>query len=89
MQNILNDSSAVHCEIIVGTRPEAIKLAPVIKALRDGWASFFYHTYDSISYLQQTAIGLKNMGYTFVSPTAALGASMTRLPYESHGWGCL
>jgi hypothetical protein len=88
MQNILNDSSAVHCEIIVGTRPEAIKLAPVIKALRDGWASFFDHTYDSISYLQQTAIGLKNMGYTFVSPTAHC-ASMTRLPYESHGWGCL
>ena len=89
MQNILNDSSAVRCEIIVGTRPGAIKLAPVIEALRDGWASVFYHTYDSISYLQQTAIGLKNMGYTFVSPTAALGASMTRLPYESHGWGCL
>jgi hypothetical protein len=39
--------------------------------VRDGWASFFYHSYDSISYLQQTVIGLKNMGYTFVSPTAA------------------
>jgi hypothetical protein len=89
MQNILNDSSAVRCEIIVGTGPEASKLAPVIKALRDGWASFFYHANDSISYLQQTAIGLKNMGYTFVSPTAALRASMTRLPYKSHGWGCL
>ena len=71
MQNIVKDSSGVRCEIIVGTRPEAIKLAPVIKVLRDGWASFFYYTYDSISYLQQTAIGLKNMGYTFVSPTAA------------------
>ena len=71
MQNILNNSSAVRCEIIVGTRPEAIKIAPVTKALRDGWASIFYHIYDSISYLQQTAIGLKNMGYTFVSPTAA------------------
>ena len=71
MQNIVNDSSGVRCEIIVGTRPEAIKLAPVIKVLRDGWASFFYYTYDSISYLQQTVIGLKNLGYTFVSPTAA------------------
>jgi hypothetical protein len=39
--------------------------------VRDGWASFFYHTYDSVSYLQQTVIGLKNLGYTFVSPTAA------------------
>jgi uncharacterized protein YdaL len=40
-------------------------------AVRDGWASFFYHTYDSISYLQQTVTGLKSLGYTFVSPTAA------------------
>ena len=39
--------------------------------IRDGWASFFYHTYDSISYLQQTVTGIKNLGYTFVSPTAA------------------
>jgi hypothetical protein len=39
--------------------------------VRDGWASFFYHTYDSISYLQQTVTGLKNLGYTFVAPTAA------------------
>ena len=39
--------------------------------VRDGWASFFYHTYDSISYLEQTVTGLKNLGYTFVSPTAA------------------
>jgi hypothetical protein len=30
--------------------------------VRDGWASFFYHTYDSISYLQQIAIGLKSLG---------------------------
>jgi len=40
-------------------------------AVRDGWASFFYHTYDSISYLQQTVTGLKSLGYTFVSPTTA------------------
>lgn len=39
--------------------------------VRDGWASFFYHTYDSISYLQQTVTGLKSLGYTFVAPTAA------------------
>jgi uncharacterized protein YdaL len=39
--------------------------------VRDGWASFFYHTYDSISYLRQTVTGLKSLGYTFVSPTAA------------------
>jgi hypothetical protein len=39
--------------------------------VRDGWASFFYHTYDSISYLQQAVTGLKGLGYTFVAPTAA------------------
>lgn len=39
--------------------------------VRDGWASFFYHTYDDISYLQQTVTGVKNLGYTFVSPTTA------------------
>jgi uncharacterized protein YdaL len=39
--------------------------------VRDGWASFFYHTYDDISYLQETVTGLKSLGYTFVSPTAA------------------
>jgi uncharacterized protein YdaL len=39
--------------------------------VRDGWASFFYHTYDDISYLQQTVTGLKSLGYTFVSPTTA------------------
>jgi len=39
--------------------------------VRDGWANFFYHTYDNISYLQQTVTGLKGLGYTFVSPTAA------------------
>ena len=40
MQNILNNSSAVRCDIIVGTRPEAIKLAPVIKALRESGDDF-------------------------------------------------
>src|SRR6266853_1566840 len=41
MQNIpSNDPSAVRCDIIVGTRPEAIKLAPVIKALRESGDDF-------------------------------------------------
>jgi len=37
-------------------------------AIRDGWASFFYNTKDDISYLQQTVMGIKDLGYTFVSP---------------------
>jgi uncharacterized protein YdaL len=54
-------------------RPPADIIADAQRTLvvRDGWASFFYHTYDSISYLQQTVTGLKNLGYTFVSPTTA------------------
>jgi uncharacterized protein YdaL len=39
--------------------------------VRDAWASFFFHTYDNVSYLKQTVLGLKSLGYTFVSPTAA------------------
>ncbi len=36
MQNIpSNDPRALRCDIVVGTRPEAIKLAPVVKALRE------------------------------------------------------
>jgi uncharacterized protein YdaL len=34
--------------------------------VRDGVASFFYNSSDSISYLQQTVNGLKSLGYTFV-----------------------
>jgi UDP-N-acetylglucosamine 2-epimerase len=41
MQNLpSNGQSAVRCDIIVGTRPEAIKLAPVIKALRESGDDF-------------------------------------------------
>jgi uncharacterized protein YdaL len=36
--------------------------------VRDGFASFFYHASDDISYLQQTVNGLKNLGYTFFAP---------------------
>lgn len=38
--------------------------------VRDGFASFFYHTTDSLSYLQTTVAGIKGLGYTFVSPGA-------------------
>ena len=41
MQNFpSNGQSAARCDIIVGTRPEAIKLAPVIKALRESGDDF-------------------------------------------------
>src|SRR5712671_3711156 len=41
MQNVLStDLPPLRCDIIVGTRPEAIKLAPVIKALRENGQDF-------------------------------------------------
>src|SRR5438552_2836360 len=41
MQNLASvDQSPARCDIIVGTRPEAIKLAPVIKALRGNGDDF-------------------------------------------------
>src|SRR5437660_12806152 len=41
MHNILsNDPRGLRCDIVVGTRPEAIKLAPVVKALRESGDDF-------------------------------------------------
>jgi UDP-N-acetylglucosamine 2-epimerase (non-hydrolysing) len=41
MQNTpLNDLPTLRCDVIVGTRPEAIKLAPVIRALRKSGDDF-------------------------------------------------
>lgn len=36
--------------------------------VRDGFAAFYFHPDYSISYLQQTVAGIKNLGYTFVNP---------------------
>ena len=48
MQNLpSNGLSAVRCDIIVGTRPEAIKLAPVIKALRTNGDDFLVRVVTS------------------------------------------
>src|SRR5438445_7520593 len=42
MQNTpSNDPRALRCDIIIGTRPEAIKLAPVVKAVRESGDDFF------------------------------------------------
>ena len=38
--------------------------------VRDGFASFFFHPYLDISYLQQAVSGLRAVGYTFVSPAS-------------------
>jgi UDP-N-acetylglucosamine 2-epimerase (non-hydrolysing) len=48
MQNIpLKGPLAICCDIIVGTRPEAIKLAPVVKALREGGDDFLVRVVTS------------------------------------------
>src|SRR5437899_12248839 len=48
MQNVpSNDPRALRCDIIVGTRPEAIKLAPVVKALRESGDDFFVRVVTS------------------------------------------
>src|SRR5215472_4331349 len=39
--------SALRCDIIVGTRPEAIKLAPVVRALRKSDDDFLVHVLTS------------------------------------------
>lgn len=38
--------------------------------VRDGTAGFYFHPFFSLSYLQETVIGLRGLGYEFVSPTA-------------------
>src|SRR5207253_552917 len=48
MQNTpSNDPRALRCDIIVGTRPEAIKLAPVVKALRESGDDFLVRVVTS------------------------------------------
>ncbi|MFJ4846027.1 MULTISPECIES: DUF2334 domain-containing protein [unclassified Streptomyces] len=39
-------------------------------AVRDGFASFFYHPYNPVQPLQETVDGIRALGYTFVSPAA-------------------
>jgi uncharacterized protein YdaL len=38
--------------------------------VRDGVAGFYFHTFFDLQYLKDTVTGLRNLGYTFVSPTS-------------------
>jgi uncharacterized protein YdaL len=42
-------------------------------AVRQGVASFFFHPYYDLSYLQQTIQGIQALGYSFVSTQSLLG----------------
>ena len=44
-------------------------------AVRQGVASFFFHPYYDLAQLQAIVTGIKNLGYTFVTPGALLGGS--------------
>ena len=46
-------------------------------AVRQGVASFFFHPYYDVSYLQQIVQGIQALGYTFVSPQSLLGTGQS------------
>src|SRR5229473_2368414 len=75
MQNIpSNDPRALRCDIIVGTRPEAIKLAPVVKALRESGDDFLVRVVTSGQHGEICRSALAAFGLTADS---ALGVSPT------------
>ena len=41
-----------------------------VRVVRDGFASFYFHPFLDIGYLQQTVEGLQGAGWTFVSPAS-------------------
>ncbi len=51
---------------------DIIRAAQYNLAVRDGFASFFYHPYFPVTPLQQTVQGIKNLGYTFVDPASVI-----------------
>ena len=60
-------------------RPPAVIVANAQAelAVRQGVASFFFHPYYDVSYLQQIVQGIQALGYTFVSPQSLLGTSQS------------
>jgi uncharacterized protein YdaL len=51
---------------------DLIRAAKYNLAVRDGFASFFYHPYFPTAPLRTTVRGIKNLGYTFVDPATAI-----------------
>ncbi len=45
---------------------DIIRAAQKNLAIRDGWASCYFHHFYDLSYLQETVDGIKALGYTFV-----------------------
>jgi hypothetical protein len=58
------------------TAQEIIDEAQLNLAVRQGVASFYIHSdYDPLSVLEQVMTGLKNLGYTFVSPATLMSTN--------------
>jgi uncharacterized protein YdaL len=51
---------------------DIIRAARYNLAVRDGFASFFYHPYFPVAPLQETVQGIKALGYTFVDPASVI-----------------
>jgi uncharacterized protein YdaL len=49
---------------------EIIEDAYKVKVIRDGFASFYFHPFLDIALLKETVAGIKQAGYTFVSPSS-------------------
>ncbi|WP_431045677.1 DUF2334 domain-containing protein [Streptomyces sp. P1-3] len=52
---------------------DLVKAAKANLAVRDGFASFYYHPYHPVEPLKETVQGLQQLGYTFVSPESLIG----------------
>jgi hypothetical protein len=59
---------------------DILRAARKNRALRDGWASTFFHPYNDLSYLRELVSGIKALGFTFVPLTAAATPSIVQDP---------
>jgi uncharacterized protein YdaL len=49
---------------------DIIRAARANLVVRDGFASFYFHPYLPLRYLEETVAGIRALGYTFVSPSS-------------------
>jgi len=59
-------------EPVANTPANMADSAEAYLAVRDGWASFFYHLYLDPKYLREAIVKIKALGYTFVPITPVL-----------------
>jgi uncharacterized protein YdaL len=67
------DAGSYAPEAFYGFKPHTVAdilaAADAESAVRDGFASFYYHPFEGVAALQQIVTGLKARGWSFVSPT--------------------